>query len=52
MYGLLLAALMALNVESTIDSVVVYPDQAMVVRTARCRIPKRRTEKNTMKENP
>jgi uncharacterized protein (TIGR02231 family) len=35
MYGLLLAALMALNVESTIDSVVVYPDQAMVVRTAR-----------------
>jgi uncharacterized protein (TIGR02231 family) len=38
MYGLLLAALMALNVESTIDSVVVYPDQAMVVRTARLQV--------------
>ncbi len=34
MYGLILSALLALNVESTIDSVVVYPDQAMVVRRA------------------
>jgi uncharacterized protein (TIGR02231 family) len=34
MYGLILSALLALNVESTIDSVVVYPDQAMVIRVA------------------
>jgi uncharacterized protein (TIGR02231 family) len=38
MYNLLLTALLALNVESTIDSVVVYPDQAMVVRTAVARV--------------
>lgn len=31
---LLLAALVAVNVRSTIDSVVVYPDQAMVIRKA------------------
>src|SRR5512137_1115507 len=35
MYVLILSALLALNVESTIDSVVVYPDQAMVIRVAR-----------------
>jgi len=34
MYSLILSALLALNVESTIDSVVVYPDQAMVIRVA------------------
>ena len=34
MYSLILTALLALNVESTIDSVVVYTDQAMVVRKA------------------
>ena len=34
MYGLILTALLALNVESAIDSVVVYPDQAMVIRVA------------------
>jgi uncharacterized protein (TIGR02231 family) len=34
MYNLILTALLALNVESTIDSVVVYTDQAMVVRKA------------------
>src|SRR5512137_949461 len=34
MYGLLLAALVAVNVSSRIDSVVVYPDQAMVIRKA------------------
>jgi uncharacterized protein (TIGR02231 family) len=33
-YSLILTALLALNVESTIDSVVVYTDQAMVVRKA------------------
>jgi uncharacterized protein (TIGR02231 family) len=38
MYGLILSALLALNVESTIDSVVVYPDQAMVVRRATANI--------------
>jgi uncharacterized protein (TIGR02231 family) len=34
MYHLILTALLALNVESTIDSVVVYTDQAMVIRKA------------------
>jgi uncharacterized protein (TIGR02231 family) len=34
MNSLLLAALVAVNVHSKIDSVVVYPDQAMVIRKA------------------
>jgi len=34
MYAVILAALAAVNVNSRIDSVVVYPDQAMVVRKA------------------
>jgi len=34
MHAIILAALVAVNVSSHIDSVVVYPDQAMVVRKA------------------
>ena len=34
MYAVFLSVLLALNVQSTIDSVVVYPDQAMIVRKA------------------
>src|SRR5512141_2439841 len=38
MYGILLAALVAVNVSSHLASVVVYPDQAMVVRKATAQV--------------